>query len=349
MFEKFSDDARRVVVLAQEEARLLLHNYIGTEHILLGLVHEDEGIAAQVLHSLGISLPDVRSQVEEIIGHGGTAPSGHVPFTPRAKKVLELALREALQLGHNYIGTEHILLGLVREGEGVAARVLVNLGADLSRVRQRVIEVLSGVEASGPERAIAHGRGLRQSWGSPGKVLPRCPFCGRGEDKAEHLLVAGGMILCDQCARDAVAQLDALPDDSPKRLRFRRREVGLTDKDAAMRAIERAFEAVIGPAHLPPADAVWAVEGGAATEPLLRQLDEASGHAPVVVNDVTVERVRFLDGDEAEVSLGIWMAGNPQPLLQSAHAVREQGTWKVSRATVEFYAAQAIQFRRPPL
>ena len=146
MFERFTDRARRVVVLAQEEARMLNHNYIGTEHILLGLIHEGEGVAAKALESLGISLEAVRSQVEEIIGQGQQAPSGHIPFTPRAKKVLELSLREALQLGHNYIGTEHILLGLIREGEGVAAQVLMKLGADLARVRQQVIQLLSGYQ-----------------------------------------------------------------------------------------------------------------------------------------------------------------------------------------------------------
>ncbi|HEY8202461.1 MAG TPA: ATP-dependent Clp protease ATP-binding subunit, partial [Actinomycetota bacterium] len=144
MFERFTDRARRVVVLAQEEARLLNHNYIGTEHILLGLISEGEGVAAKALESLGVSLDSVRSQVEEIIGTGSSSPQGHIPFTPRAKKVLELSLREALQLGHNYIGTEHILLGLIREGEGVAAQVLQKLGADLSRVRQQVIQLLSG-------------------------------------------------------------------------------------------------------------------------------------------------------------------------------------------------------------
>ena len=146
MFERFTDRARRVVVLAQEEARLLNHNYIGTEHILLGLIHEGEGVAARALESMGISLESVRSQVVEIIGQGSQAPSGHIPFTPRAKKVLELSLREALQLGHNYIGTEHILLGLIREGEGVAAQVLQQLGADLPKVRQTVIQLLSGVQ-----------------------------------------------------------------------------------------------------------------------------------------------------------------------------------------------------------
>src|SRR6201747_695657 len=149
MFERFTDRARRVVVLAQEEARMLSHNYIGTEHILLGLIHEGDGIAAKALESLGVSLEAVRAQVEEIIGQGQQAPSGHIPFTPRAKKVLELSLREALQLGHNYIGTEHILLGLTREGEGVAAQVLVKLGADLNRVRQQVIQVLSGYQGKG--------------------------------------------------------------------------------------------------------------------------------------------------------------------------------------------------------
>src|SRR5881409_3058538 len=150
MFERFTDRARRVVVLAQEEARMLNHNYIGTEHILLGLIHEGEGVAAKALESLGISLEGVRQQVEEIIGQGQQAPSGHIPLTPRAKKVLELSLREALQLGHNYIGTEHILLGLIREGEGVAAQVLVKLGADLNRVRQQVIQLLHGYQGKEP-------------------------------------------------------------------------------------------------------------------------------------------------------------------------------------------------------
>jgi ATP-dependent Clp protease ATP-binding subunit ClpC len=144
VFERFTDRARRVVVLAQEEAQMLNHNYIGTEHLLLGLVHEGEGVAAKAMESMGISLEAIRSQVEEIIGQGQAAPTGHIPFTPRAKKVLELSLREALQLGHNYIGTEHILLGLIREGEGVAAQVLQKLGADLNRVRQQVIQLLGG-------------------------------------------------------------------------------------------------------------------------------------------------------------------------------------------------------------
>jgi ATP-dependent Clp protease ATP-binding subunit ClpA len=157
MFERFTDRARQVVVLAQEEARMLNHNYIGTEHILLGLIHEGDGIAARSLESLGISLEAVRQQVEEIIGRGQQAPSGHIPFTPRAKKVLELSLRESLQLGHNYIGTEHILLGLLREGDGVAAQVLVRLGADLNRVLRQVIQLLHGYQG---QDAGSAGSGL---------------------------------------------------------------------------------------------------------------------------------------------------------------------------------------------
>jgi ATP-dependent Clp protease ATP-binding subunit ClpC len=158
MFERFTDRARRVIVLAQEEAKLLNHNYIGTEHLLLGLIHEGDGVAAKALESLGISLEAVRDQVQDIIGKGQQKPGSHIPFTPRAKKVLELSLREALQLGHNYIGTEHILLGLIREGEGVAAQVLVKLGADLNSVRQQVIQLLAGYQgkepvAAGPEGA----------------------------------------------------------------------------------------------------------------------------------------------------------------------------------------------------
>src|SRR5688500_3156229 len=152
MFERFTDRARRVVVLAQEEARLLNHNYIGTEHLLLGLIHEGEGLAAKALESLGVSLEQVRAQVEEMIGVGTATPQGHIPFTPRAKKVLELSLREALQHGHNYISTAHILLGLLREGEGVAAQVTMKLGLELPKVRQTVLQLMHGTASGDPAK-----------------------------------------------------------------------------------------------------------------------------------------------------------------------------------------------------
>jgi ATP-dependent Clp protease ATP-binding subunit ClpC len=173
MFERFTERARRVVVLAQEEARMLEHGYIGTEHLLLGLVHEGEGVAARALEAMDISLDAVRQQVEAIIGRGQHPPAGHIPFTPRAKRVLELSKRESDQLGHRYIGTEHILLGLVREGEGVAAQVLVKLGADLSRVRQQVIQLLHGNAAEGAagEGTWPRARGART--GAAEEILAR--------------------------------------------------------------------------------------------------------------------------------------------------------------------------------
>ncbi|MEO8829804.1 ATP-dependent Clp protease ATP-binding subunit [Lapillicoccus sp.] len=172
MFERFTDRARRVVVLAQEEARMLNHNYIGTEHILLGLIHEGEGLAAKALENLDISLIAVREQVQEMIGQGQQAPTGHIPFTPRAKKVLEYSLREGLQLGHTYIGTEHILLGLIREGEGVAAQVLIKLGADLNKVRQQVIQLLAGYQGGQGEKAGAGvGSSAGQAEGTPAGSL----------------------------------------------------------------------------------------------------------------------------------------------------------------------------------
>jgi ATP-dependent Clp protease ATP-binding subunit ClpC len=223
VFERFTDRARRVVVLAQEEARMLNHNYIGTEHILLGLVRERDGVAAKALGSLSIGLNAVRREVEEIIGQGQAAPTGHIPFTPRAKKVLELSLREALQLGHNYIGTEHILLGLIREGEGVAAQVLQKLGADLNRVRQTVIQLLSGYAAGAEVRKVE--RGAEKEVGAEMEVelatetapaaipaaedAPMCPNCFAGLDETlavknvetasegEHLSVK--IAYCNRC------------------------------------------------------------------------------------------------------------------------------------------------------
>jgi ATP-dependent Clp protease ATP-binding subunit ClpC len=182
VFERFTDRARRVVVLAQEESRLLNHKYIGTEHILLGLLREAEGVAARALEAMGISLEEVRSRVEAIIGHGVDAPTGHIPFTPRAKKVLELSLREALQLKHNYIGTEHLLLGLIRESEGVAAQVLVSMGAELERVKQEVLNLLSGPAGSrevraGTVRRMVAGLGRRSPEEAAGEP-PTCPHCG---------------------------------------------------------------------------------------------------------------------------------------------------------------------------
>src|SRR5438046_3276604 len=167
MFERFTERARQVVVLAQDEARALKHNYIGTEHLLLGLLREEEGLAARVLESLDITVEEVRAQVARIVGQGDEVTTGQIPFTPRAKKVLDLALREALSLGHDYIETEHILLGLVRENEGVGARILLDFGADAEKVRDEVVRLLPVLPGSrrppyrpAPEPAPAPSRRL---------------------------------------------------------------------------------------------------------------------------------------------------------------------------------------------
>jgi len=174
VFERFTDRARRVLVCAQEEARLLRHGFIGTEHLLLGLIQEREGVAARALEELGIALADVRRAVEETIGSSTATSTGSPPFTPRAKKVLELSLREALALHHNYIGTEHILLGVIREGEGVGARVLVRLGAEPDAVRAAVLGLLAGYGAGEAAPPPGHGRGR----------LVRCSFCGLAAPRA---------------------------------------------------------------------------------------------------------------------------------------------------------------------
>ena len=168
MFERFTDRARRVIVLAQDEARNLKHNYLGTEHILLGLIREGEGVAAKALEALDITLDEVRAQVIEIIGEGQEPPSGHIPFTPRAKKVIEYAMREGLQLGHSYIGTEHLLLGLTREPDGVAAQVLTKLGADMPRVRSQVNQLISGFQGKEP---VGVGGGAREGQKAGSTIL----------------------------------------------------------------------------------------------------------------------------------------------------------------------------------
>jgi ATP-dependent Clp protease ATP-binding subunit ClpA len=234
MFERFTDRARRVVVLAQEEARMLSHNYIGTEHLLLALIHEGEGVAAKALESLGISLEAVRHQVEEIIGQGQGAQQGHIPFTPRAKKVLELSRREAQQLGHNYIGTEHLLLGLIREGEGVAAQVLAKLGADLDRVRQQVIQLLHAHQSTEPASSGA-ALGMRRGLG-PLDVPARVNALESRLAAIEQRLGTGPA--CDdldeqiaQVRRDKESAIDSQDFEQARSLRDRESQL-LADKTA---------------------------------------------------------------------------------------------------------------------
>jgi ATP-dependent Clp protease ATP-binding subunit ClpC len=240
MFERFTDRARRAMILAQEEARMLSHSHIGTEHLLLGLIHEGGGVAAEALESLGISLQAVRQQVEEVIGQGQHAPGDPIPFTPRAKKVLELSRREALAMGHNYVGTEHILLGLLREGDGVAAQVLVRLGADLNRVRQQVIQLLAGhQDKDGPKSGRAARRAGKAGRGQH-ELLPE--ILGRVESIDARLSAIGqrvgaGPEVSDLdrqigwARRDKEAAADAEDYESAAALRDRERQL-LADKTA---------------------------------------------------------------------------------------------------------------------
>ena len=332
MFERFTDRSRRVVVLAQEEARLLNHNYIGTEHILLGLIHEGEGVAAKALESLGISLARVRHEVEGIIGEGGSSSSGHIPFTPRAKKVLELSLREALQFGHNYIGTEHVLLGLIREGEGVAAQVLVMLGADLSRVRQQVVQLLSGY--SGEAGAGGAESGMRPSMAEPMRhPATRCSFCDRDLWEVDRYVSSAGVAMCEHCvaaASTVVAESAARPpSENPLRLFLPPRVFGTTGHGpTAVEAIQACFATAFD-TGADEDERAAALEDGVRLAPLL---DEARARfTPAGAIEVHVERVRFTETDQALVRFSILFAG--AGFLFDGRAVSDGERWRVSRDT----------------
>ena len=338
MFERFTDRARRVVVLAQEQARLLNHNYIGTEHLLLGLIDEGEGVAAKVLESLEISLQDARAQVEEIIGHGGQAPSGHIPFTPRAKRVLEFSLREALQLGHNYIGTEHVLLGLIREGEGVAAQVLANLGAKLSDVRKRVIQLVSDDPASVATTTSARGAEDPPPARVVGAVAARspwaCSFCGRDLWESAHYVAGPAAFMCDVCIATAHLALEAVPADQ-QILTLPPRVFGTPPDDdpGAVDQIVEALDAVFGSA-LTDQSAVYLEDG----EQLVPILLRTRALHNVRVSAVVVERVRFSTPVAATVAFAMTLENGARYGFVGT-MIRVHERWLVTRTTV----ADALQ------
>jgi len=307
-------------VLAQEEARLLDHPFIGTEHVLLGLVHEGEGVAAQALATLGISLDEVRARVEEIVASSGGPSSGSPPFTPRAKKVLELSLREALQLNHNDIGTEHILLGIVREGEGVAAVVLTDLAGSLARVRATVMATLSRY---GDARPIAVHTGR----------LVSCSFCGRTPPDSGQL-VAGrrATFICERCVALWATRLAVGPGhegDEPGEAPETRGPPP-EDQDAARTEIAAAF-ACLGPsgddAGLPK------VDGGEHLVACVREArqrhPDAAGRSP----SVGVDDIAFIDAEHAAVWFTISLDGSPVLVRRRGDAVMVEGEWKVARST----------------
>ena len=320
-----------MVVLAQEEARLLGHNYIGTEHILLGIVREGDGVAAKALEALDIPLEAVRDQVEEIVGTGPRAPSGHIPFTPRAKKVLELSLREALQLGHNYIGTEHVLLGLIREEEGVGAQALTRLGADMARVRGEVIRLLSGYTGSqghspGPSMRFAEGTplGTPVAW-PPARV---CVFCGRDLWEADRYVVGSHAAICDECARAARDLVEAAPGGGDRALHLPPRVFGEAPTPDAVSGIEHVVRAVFGGDDLE--ECRRCLEDGDRLTPLRAQ---AAARVPAPPESAArLDRVRFIGDTAAEIRFTIHLGGGSGPVVDG-QAIFADGRWQMSRDT----------------
>jgi hypothetical protein len=344
MFERFTDGARRVVVLAQEESRLLNHNYIGSEHILLGLVSVGEGVAADALASLGISLESLRARVLDIIGEGPQAPSGHIPFTPRAKQVLELSLREALQLGHNYIGTEHILLGLVREGEGVGAQVLVSLGADLESVRQSVIGVLSGgvIHEHLPYPISVQLRAAHTAQSAA--ATPHCLFCGRDLWDVDRYVRGDAGVICDSCIAASQAAI-AGATEGQRVVTLPARIFGTQPEDpSTATSISTAFEHVFGDIGTTE-ERMQLIEDGEEVQPFMA---EAAEHAPGSrVLGARVSRIRLVGSDRAEVRFTIDLQAGPHSITRDGVAILRDGNWLVSRATIaEMIAPTGV--RLPP-
>jgi hypothetical protein len=348
VFERFSDDARRVVVSAQEEARERRHDHIAAEHLLLALLRADDSVAVRVLDTMRVDRDVVRAELDAAIGTGVSAPDGHIPFTSSAKQALEDALREALRLEDTFIGTEHVLLGIVSDQGSTAARVLREHGVDLAHAGTTVVFL------RGEQRAVARGRGPSLTgpptpWRRPTiDAVPRCALCGRDATHVARMLVSRGVRLCDDCARAAVAQLDALPDDAPALVRFDVSTRAPADRATAIVAIERAFDAVLSPLSIPVDDALAFLEGGERNRDLLETFREIGASSPTPTSDQTVEWVRFLGEADAEVSLGLWFPGSQQPRVFRVQALLEDGTWKVSRSTVEHFVRLARQHRPPP-
>ncbi len=303
MFERFTDRGRRVLVLAQEESRLLGHAFIGTGHILLGLIHEGEGVAAMALSQLGIQLEAVRRKVGERGERTGpgASPGLSGSFTPRAKKVLELALRESLQLNHNYIGTEHLLLGMARQGEGVGFEILAELGSDEIRVRQTVLGLLSDATAirgrppvALERRAVQASSGVAGHLGpGPGGLTAVCSFCGRDLWEVGRHVVAEFAAMCEECVTTAVSTLEAGEVDQTGAVDFPPRLFGHAPDDDAVRQVVASFRSTFGPPAQEPAPCEDAEE---LAPFLLRLSRDRSRH-------LLVTRVRFLDDDRAEVTI----------------------------------------------
>jgi hypothetical protein len=333
VFERFTDRARRVLVLAQEEARTMDHAFIGTEHLLMGLIAEGDGVAAKALQALGISLEGVRAKVEE--GSEETGASGSPPFTPRAKKTLELALREALQLGHSYIGTEHLLLGLVREGEGVAVQILESLGADLVQVRATVIRFMAGYREPGAEGLA---RSSTATFPGPEAKLVSCSFCGRQPPESGRLVSGTNAFICEQCVRRWARQLTradvsgSILRPGIGRLRQAVQPTGPppANQDSARTDIIAAFSGYgtlsEDSQSLPMVDRG---ENLGATLILARERRRVPETPEVVV----IDEIVFTESEHATVWFTVSVTGSPIARPRRGDAVVVNGAWKMARST----------------
>ena len=345
VFERFTGRARRVLVLAQQEAADLGHGFIGTEHILLGLLAEHDGVAARALASLEVSLDAARAGVHDVIGLSALSPTGSPPFTPRAKKVLELSLREALEFGHNNIGTEHLLLGLVREGHGVAVQVLRTLGADTDRVRARVEEML-GDEPSGTPPPQAAGRSSRGGWSSrapSGGMLRSCAVCERDLWEVSRFVRTAALAICADCVTGAAGALARGVPDEDGAISLPPRVSGTPPDGDAVDAIVAAFESTFGsrPAAEPGYECAEEIEG---------HLDQLLGRIPGHLRRCQVTRIRFVEDGDADVEFAFGPA-RAAMTTETGHAVRHGERWLVGRTSVIValrHAGVVIPLDTPP-
>jgi Clp amino terminal domain, pathogenicity island component/ClpX C4-type zinc finger len=325
VFERFTDEARRAVVMAQEEARQLNHNYIGAEHILLGLLGVEDGIASRALQQLEVAPDAIRRRVREIIGAGALPASGHIPFTSDAKKALEYSLREALRLGHNYIGTEHILLALVRpDDESIASQVLVELGIEQSRVRQAVMQLLTTGEAA---ESVPETPRLLEGAAFAAPRLATCSFCGRDLWDVTYYVTGAQAAICQECVEGS----HAVVEDATARgagagaLHLPPQVSGEPPDDRAAVGIVDAFMEVYGAATQAADMRDRPLED---VESLLPAIEEAGRRHPNLGPvSVAISRIRFRTDDIADVRFTLFR------FPFEGQAIRDAGTWKVSRDT----------------
>ena len=325
MFERFTDKARRIVVGAQEEARVLNHHSIGSEHILLAITTAPDSFAAKVLTGLDVDLQAARARVLTQEPRGAESATSHMPFTASAKKTLELSLREALQLGHNYIGSEHILLGMIREGSGLGARILDELGVELARARQKVVEMLSSYGGERPPSRPPRPLEVVPQMPPAGGSSPACSFCGRDLWDTGRYVTGASAVICDVCV-EAAGRLVAQAPEGENALTLPPRVFGTPPDEQSVAAISRAVET----ATAGPADEVWmgCVEGGTRL---------ASTHAEVRARfphvNVRVDRVRFRAADEADARFSVSLGpgpGMPAAVIE-AQVIYRDDQWQVTR------------------